>query len=171
MNSQIWHKFEVWFLKNRSQIMFYSFYVVLVFNLLVTSLALSEIYKLANTNKQMLKGVVCTLLILPEDRTVKNINECFDKNRDDINSDKFQFRASQTNQPEVLALQESTAPIASTPASLSKEEYKTNYLLVPTKSSSYPTQPPPRTYETIQNEETGKTTYQYEGTTLQVSQP
>lgn len=76
----ILHRTRVWLLKNRNNIVFYIGSVTILSTLLVSLFTLSEIYKQAERNEQILKGLSCILLIPPEERTKEKIVICINKN-------------------------------------------------------------------------------------------
>lgn len=77
--------------------------------LFVGIVTLLEINRQADHNEQVLKGISCILLILPEDRTVEKVQTCIDSNS--TNEDrKFIFTAITTD-PVVHMLQDEDGDI------------------------------------------------------------
>lgn len=100
------HKFRLYFTKRKNNIIFFvaalSVFTTLfvgMYLLVSTQAQSTEIRKTQDQNRQLLKGLSCILLILPEERNQQKIEDCIRINTDEeaINYEFF-FKALEQNE-------------------------------------------------------------------------
>lgn len=161
------HKARLFYLRNRITLGFTILSFVMLTMLFMQIMLVSATLKQSQRNEEILKGLSCILLIMPEDRNVSNVKECVIRNRS-VGDGEFDFTPASYATPSDMPVIELQKPVSSTAKLVPQAEALTEKPTITT--SSVPPEPKteskPRVTITPKNHSTDTSKQGYDDDTL-----